>query len=244
VGNIPPVTDDQSPGESLIPMISGLSTGDEIIRQIQLGTPTTPSAIMLVTAQGRIKRLPITELTSTTSRGMALMKLQPDDRLVFAAPITNATELVIGTSLGRLLRLTINNDQIPLQGRPSQGVQAMRVGQKESLVVCLPVLDSDSLMLLTSLGYGKQMPVLALRRIPVGSIGDQALRFKDAHDYLLHCSIAKPTGSIVVTTTQSRKLSVDLDKVPFLGKEGGGDKLFNLKAEESLQAVLIEESKK
>jgi DNA gyrase subunit A len=236
VSSIPPTTNRQSLGIELQAVIPGLNEMESVIQQL---SDTSPTAILLVSAQGRIKRLPIEELAATTSRGLALMKIPDGDRLVAAVPLTNESELVIGTSSGRLLRLALNSNQIPLQGRPAQGLQGMRIGGKEHLAVCLPVRASDNLLLVTSLGYGKRMPVSALRLMSIGSMGDIGLRFSDARDHLIQGLLARPNGELVALTDGGRQLSLLVDEVPLMGKEGVGDRVFELAAEERLQNLSL-----
>jgi DNA gyrase subunit A len=236
VSSIPPTTNRQSLGIELQAVIPGLSEMETAIQQL---SDTAPMAILLVSAQGRIKRLPIEELAATTSRGLALMKIPDGDRLVAAVPLTNESELILGTSSGRLLRLALNSNQIPLQGRPAQGLQGMRIGGKEHLAVCLPVRASDNLLLITSLGYGKQMPVSALRLMSIGSMGDIGLRFSDGRDHLLQGLLARPHSELLALTDGGRQLSLLVDRVPLLGKEGVGDRLFELNPEERLQNLLL-----
>jgi DNA gyrase subunit A len=240
VDRLPKVTASNQPGESINSLISGLEDGT-IIQNLLPITPENNDvvALILVTAQGRVKRLAIEELMALTSRALSLIKLADGDRLVFAVPmIKTARELVISTSMGRLVRLTISQDQLPVQGRPSQGVQGLRVGSKEKLVNALTVQASDRLVLLTSLGCCKQLPVTALRAVPVGSIGDQAVRFGGRTEYLTGMLVAQVGQELNVFTDQSRLLKLAVDSAPLLNKEGAGDRLVDLEPEEQSIALI------
>jgi DNA gyrase subunit A len=239
VDRLPKVSDSRQPGESLDSIVPGLD-GAKIIKDLAFPTidphdskALITNAVMLVTAQGRVKRLSLAELTASSARGISLIKLKDDDRLRFAVPIDGtAKELVIATSMGRLVRLTISQDQLPVQGRPSQGVQGLRVGSKEQLVNALAVQSSDQLVLLTSLGCSKRIPITALRAVPVGSIGDQAVRFGGRTEYLTGMLLAQAGQEVTVITDQSRLLKMAVDNSPLLNKEGAGDRLIDLEPEE------------
>ncbi len=239
VDRLPHVNDSRQLGESLSSIIPGLD-GAKIIKDLAFPTidphdskALITNALLLVTAQGRVKRLSLAELTASSARGISLIKLKDGDRLLFAVPIDgNAKELVIATSMGRLVRLTISQDQLPVQGRPSQGVQGLRVGSKEQLVNALAVQSSDQLVLLTSLGCSKRIPILALRAVPVGSIGDQAVRFGGRTEYLTGMLLAQAGREVTVITDRSRLLKMAVDNSPLLNKEGAGDRLIDLEPEE------------
>jgi DNA gyrase subunit A len=239
VDRLPKVSNSKQLGESLDVIIPGLD-GAKIVRDLNFPKvdPSDPkalitNAIILVTAQGRVKRLSLSELTASSARGISLIKMKDDDKLLFAVPIDgSAKELVVATSMGRLVRLTISQDQMPVQGRPSQGVQGLRVGSKEQLVNALAVQSSDKLVLLTSLGCSKQIPVTALRAVPVGSIGDQAVRFGGRTEFLTGMLVAQVSQVVTVITDQARLLKMAVDSSPLLNKEGAGDRLIDLEPEE------------
>ncbi len=233
VQNIPTTFHSGEIGTLTTHLVPSLAESDEQILYLSQPAENT-SALILLTAQGRVKRLLIEELAGLTNRGSALMKLREDDRLVFVTPLEDAKELVIGTSIGRLLRLAINADQLPIQGRPSQGVQGLRVGSKEQLVGCLPVKMSDNLLLLTSQGYAKQLPVSALRLVPTGNIGNQVLQFSSREDQLIGMTVATAGSALSVMTNQNRLLELSIDQAPIMGKEGIGEQVLELSTGEEL----------
>jgi DNA gyrase subunit A len=239
VDRLPKVASSSQLGESLDGVIPGLD-GAKIVKDLDFpkldaADPKAliTNALILVTAQGRVKRLSLAELTASSTRGISLIKMKDDDELLFVVPIDgSAKELVIATSMGRLVRLTISQDQMPVQGRPSQGVQGLRVGSKEHLVNAVAVQSSDKLVLLTSLGCSKQIPVSALRAVPVGSIGDQAVRFGGRTEFLTGMLVAEAGQVATVVTDQARLLKMPIDSSPLLNKEGAGDRLIDLEPEE------------
>jgi DNA gyrase subunit A len=239
VSQIPLVNAQHESGIAVNELLPGL-VNTQLVKYLNLPTTedTDLSALILVTAQGRIKRMKGEELAATTNRGLALIKLQETDRLLFVLSVGMAKELVVGTSMGRLLRFTISNDQIPIQGRPSQGVAGLRVGSKEQLVNAMAVQTTDRIMLLTNLGYSKQIPVTALRSVPIGiSIGDRAMTFSQQTEYVSGMLVAQPGVELMVTTDQQRLLPINVDQVPVLAKEGAGDRLVDLLLQE--QAIAL-----
>ncbi len=233
VQNIPTTFQRSDVGTLATRLVPSLTDSDEQILYLSKPAENT-SALILLTTQGRVKRLLIEELAGLTTRGSALMKMREGDQLVFVTPLQDAKELVIGTSIGRLLRLAINADQLPIQGRPSQGVQGLRVGSKEQLVGCLPVKMSDNLLLLTSQGYGKQLPVSALRLVPTGNIGNQVLQFSSHEDQLMGMLVATAGSELSVMTNQNRTIELSIDQVPIMGKEGIGEQVLELSTAEEI----------
>jgi DNA gyrase subunit A len=235
VSSIPPTTNQQSLGIELQAVIPALADTEQVV---QLVDPLA-TALLLVTAQGKIKRLPIEELAATTHRGLALMKIPEGDRLIGAVSLFKETELVLGTSSGRLLRLALNNHQIPLQSRATQSQQGIRIGSKEYLAVFVPVRASDTLLLFTSLGYGKQMAVSSLRLMSIGSMGDVGMRFSDPKDHLLQGIITQPGAEVLALSNGGSVVPFSIDQIPLMGKEGVGELLFEMDEGERLERLSI-----
>jgi DNA gyrase subunit A len=235
VSSIPPTTNQQSLGIELQAVIPGLADTEQVVQAVD----PSATAVLLVTAQGKIKRLPIEELAATTNRGLALMKIPDGDRLIGAVSLFKEMELVLGTSSGRLLRLALNNHQIPLQSRAAQSQQGMRIGSKEYLAVFVPVRASDTLLLFTSLGYGKQMAVSSLRLMSIGSMGDVGMRFSDPNDHLLQGIVTQPGAEVLALSNGGSVVPFSIDQIPLMGKEGVGELLFEMDAGERLERLSI-----
>lgn len=215
VNALPPASSDQSPALAIAQVIPGLTAAEEVL--CCLDSDHLPQGILLVSAQGRVKRLAIAELAKGSNRPQSLIKLPPDDRLLCAIPLQDETDLILGTSRGRMVRLALNAQGIPYQGRSTQGVAALRIGSQERLAIALPARSSDVLFLLTRRGYGKQMPLSALRVVSVGSMGDGGVRFQEATDELLGGVVSG--GMLTVLTDRSQVLTATLDTLPLVGKE-------------------------
>ncbi len=193
--------------------------------------------LVLLTQKGRIKRLPISELAHLTNRGLALIKLKEDDRLSYACLTGEGQEVAIATTGGRVLRFQINDEQLPMMGRSAQGNQALRLRYGEQLAGCVCLNGDQNLLLVSQLGYGKRLPVNALRLANRGDIGTQALQFTSKADNLAAMVLAKVEAKVVLLTSTGRSMTLSVDSVPLWGKDGAGDRLAKLKPEEKIFSV-------
>jgi DNA gyrase subunit A len=137
------------------------------------------------------------------------------------------------------LRFEINDQQLPMMGRSAQGTQALRVSRREKLIGCAALSDEDNLFLISEQGYGKRLPVNALRRGNRGDLGTQALQFKTSTDVLVGIVSTSQASEVVLQTNADHMLRLKLDSVKLWGKDGTGDRLAQLKPEEEVTAVLI-----
>jgi DNA gyrase subunit A len=224
-----------TPLSSLLPA-SFQGTSESLVGQFFLPEDAAKASLVLFTQQGQIKRLSASELANLTSRGLTLIKLKENDALKYASLSLGQQEVVLATSGGRLLRFQLNDQQLPILGRGAQGIPALRLGRAEQLVGAATLNFTDHLLLVSALGYGKRLPVNALRLANRTDIGTSALQFTAKTDALAGMVLVSEAKEIVLLTSE-RQVRLAIDRVPFWGKDGTGDRLLPLKPDEQIIGV-------
>lgn len=244
VGEIPPptATGRESKGIPLVRLLptSAQITPEALAAQFVVSDYLDSSrALILLTQQGRIKRLPLLELANITGRGLTVIKLQPDDHLKFACLAASGEELVLATTAGRLLRFQVNDQSLPLMGRSAQGNMGIRVGKEEFLVGCAIVDDNSNLLLVSQEGYCKRLPVTLLRQALRGNIGTQVMHFASKTDALAGLVRADGLSEVIVVTSSERFLPLQVDVVPIMGKGETGERAISLSPHEKVVSLVI-----
>lgn len=239
-----PTGSSRSKGKPLITLLSPSAYKDApgspqelMIAQFLLSAFPEKTDLITLTQQGKIKRLPLTELSELTNRGSTIVKLKEDDQLCYANLAQPGEKVVLATSGGRLLRLDINDEQLPPMGKSAQGSQATRLRQKEQLVGCVTVSPKGSLLLVTEQGYIKRIGMDLLRSTNRGGIGTQMLQFKSANDTLVGIAAAKPNETIDLLTSENRIVHIPINQVKLSTKDSESDRLFKLKSGEKIVLV-------
>jgi DNA gyrase subunit A len=192
--------------------------------------------LMMLTEKGIIKRLAAQELDALGNRGLVLIKLKEKDTLKYFGFTTKA-EMAIATTGGRILRLPIDDLQIPLMGRNAQGSRVMRLRVKENLAGCCNVKPEDFLAVISQLGFGKRIPVNSLRLGNRGDIGTQAIQFTTKEDTLVGIIATTDQENIVLTTSIDRKLVLPVDSLVKADKNDPGARVGQLRANEVITGV-------
>ncbi len=196
------------------------------------------SHLILLTQQGKLKRIAVTELENLGNRGLMLIKLKGEDRLNYINFAQEGDEVAIATNGGRILRYSISDEHIPVLGRSAQGHQGIKLRYGEKIVGCSCVRAKDNLLLVSELGYGKIIPLKAIRKVNFGELGTQAFRFQSKEDNLRAMVLALPQQQIIITTTQNRKFAVNLDELGLTSKDKYGKMLAQLKKGEKILSVI------
>ena len=190
--------------------------------------------LIMLTEKGILKRLKSAELESIGNRGLVLIKLKDQDRLKYLTIADKERELAIATNGGRILRFPIDDEQVPTMGRNAQGNQALRLRYGETLIGCTTLNSKDKLLLVTELGYGKQLDVSNIRLAKRGDIGTQAISFESKEDRLVSIIVAQSGKEGIITTNTDRRISIAIDDIEVLPRDSTGMKIVKLKSEETV----------
>ena len=232
VRDIPPAAGRKN-GTDLINLLPEAVRSEKVVAHMMLPNADQNLNLILLTQQGRIKRLPVSELANLTARGTTLIKFKDDDQLQFVSLGKTGEQVILGTSNGRILRFEVNDEQLPIMGRAAQGTQASRL-RREHLVGCAVLPVDHNLLLISQQGYGKRLPVSAIRKGNRGDIGTSAMQFKTATDRLLGIISQSAASEVMLVTNDERVINLQLDTVKLLGKDGTGSQIVKLKAEERI----------
>jgi len=213
---------------------------EAVLNQFFLTEPQKNQELLLLSQQGRIKRLPIDELEGVGSRGLSLMKLKEDDRLYGAIFTHEGLDLAIATSSGRVLRYPVREELLPMMSKSAQGLAILRLRYGEHLAGCVSLPHRENLLLISGLGYGKRLAIENLRLSQLGDLGSPALQFVNKQDSLAAMVAARAGSIVLLSTNQNRKLPLEVETVAVTGKDGTGSQLVKLNpAEKIIKAQLL-----
>jgi DNA gyrase subunit A len=237
----------RSRGTPLITLLPPSAAKDEsvsrqelVLTQFIAAEHPNKTDIITLTQQGKIKRLPLTEFTELTNRGMTVVKLKDEDELSYAVLCQPQDLVVIATSGGRLLRLPINDEQLPIMGRTAQGSQVTRLRKQEQLVGCVTASTQGSLLLVSEKGDIKRIGVNQLRSSRRGAIGTQVFQFKQDADRLMGLVTVKSEQVIHLLTSENRLVNFASDSIKLTEKDAAGDRLLKLAKGETILEVRTE----
>lgn len=240
VGDIPPTTGRSPRGTPLITLLTNTAqeASEAVVTRFLLPEKPEDGEMILLTNQGRIKRLSLTEFANLTRRGITILKLKDDDELLLTQFTSTDTQIILASSGGRLLRFKVNDEQLPIMGRTAMGLQAMRLRQQETMVGGATFNTEENILLVTQLGYAKRLSTSALRLANRGDIGTQTFKFASRTDYLAGMVLAKPGAEVALVTNNQRVVRLKVDTVTNQGKETTGESVFQLSRDEKIIAVV------
>ena len=193
--------------------------------------------LVLLTEKGIIKRLGANELDALGNRGLVLVKLKEKDILKYFFFTEAEQEVAIATTGGRILRLPVDDVQIPIMGRNAQGNRVMRLRLKESLAGSCAVRSNEQIAVISQLGFGKRIQVNTLRLGNRGDIGTQAIQFTTKEDMLAGIISTQGRENITLTTNINRRLVLPVTSLKLADKSSIGETIGKLKADEIITGI-------
>ncbi|MBM5819964.1 MAG: DNA topoisomerase 4 subunit A [Cyanobacteria bacterium K_DeepCast_150m_m2_101] len=195
----------QQPGtlEKFLP--EGMN-GEQVVQLLPLpnGEQAAGASVGLLSSDGRFKRLPIEDFQELSGRATSVLKLKDGVTLQRVVLCRDDEELVVASSTGRMLRLAVNDTNLPVMGRNAQGPVLLRLLPGEAVVGAAGVSPDGCVLLASRSGQLKRLAVNSLRRCQRGDIGQIGMRFSQRGDQLIDL---REDRSAVVSAVLSDGLS-------------------------------------
>jgi len=214
----------QQPGnlEKFLP--EGMA-GERVVQLLPLpsGDAAAGAGIGLLSSDGRFKRLPLEDVQELSGRATSVLRLKPGVSLRRVLLCRPNQELVVGSSTGRLLRLVVNEANLPVLGRAAQGPVLLRLLPGEAVVGAAALAAEGSLLLASAHGQLKRLAVAALRSCQRGDLGQIGLRFGQRDDQL--ADLCSADTALVSVLVGERSLRLDPKELALAEPGAVGDSL-------------------
>jgi DNA gyrase subunit A len=242
VGDIPVTTGRAARGTPLITMLTNTAQGNTegVISRFLLPEKPETQEMVLLTKEGRIKRLSLSEFVNLSRRGITILKLKDNDELAFTQFITSGQHIILASSSGRLLKFPVNDEQLPIMGRAAMGLQAFRLLKNQQMVGCVNLNQDHKLLLVTQEGFAGSISWTAnqLRVANRGDLGIQILKFHNKTDNLAAMVQVKSGREVALMTNKDRVIRVSVDTIPGFSKDSKGESICQLNRDEKIIAVV------
>ncbi|MEA5423287.1 MULTISPECIES: DNA gyrase/topoisomerase IV subunit A [unclassified Synechococcus] len=210
--------------------------GETVVQVLPLPSQASGTSLGLLSSDGRFKRLPLEDFQELSGRAATVLKLKEGVHLLRVVPCHDGQDVVVASSTGRLLRLAVEEANLPLMGRTAQGPVLLRLLPGEAVVGAAAVATGGDVLLASRLGLLKRLAVENLRPCQRGDLGQIAIRFRDRRDALVDlCGAETAMVSVVISEIRSVRLATaELER-----QDSSGDgELLGLRERETVQALV------
>ena len=207
-------------GRAIINLLP-LSDGEKVNAIIPVKKDVT-GFIAMATRNGLIKKTALEEFDNIRKTGKIAISLNEGDELVSVQFTSGVDELLIGTRKGKCLRFYegFNEEKgsygLKPIGRDTQGVKAMDLDSDDTLIGMTVVNHEQSVLTITSGGYGKLSSIDDYRLQGRAGKGIKAGNFNDKTGELVCLTFVSPDEDIMLITDNGiiiRVKSSDISKL-------------------------------
>ena len=180
-------------------------SGERVVQLLPLPQEAEGKSIGLLSSDGRFKRLPLADFQDLSGRATSVLKLKEGVNMKRVVLCQDGEDLVVGSSTGRLLRLEVNEENLPVMGRNAQGPVLLRLLPGETVIGAAAVTDSGAVCLATQQGLIKQLAASEIRQCNRGDIGQICMRF-EKNDRLQSAVFLQKSGLLSATLTNGNSM--------------------------------------
>lgn len=193
-----------------------METGESPMAYASLYRDTTAKFVFFVTKNGIIKKVPISEYSKTKKgTGILALTLKDGDELADVTFIEKEEMLLI-TKKGMVIRFV--TDGMPISSRTAQGVKGISLNADDTILTCLPIKhSSDNLMVISEVGFGKQV---SLTEFTVQGRGGKGVTCYKGE--LAGAALVSDNDDILVVGDKNT-IRVSASDLPNLGRVGIGN---------------------
>lgn len=195
--------------------------------------------VVMITKNGAIKKTPLSSFSRPRPSGIIALTTTLDDELLQAKISNGKCDILVATSKGQSIRF--DEGDVRAMGRTARGVRAMSLAEGDQ-VMGIEVLPKDSsldLLVCTTGGYGKRVPVSEYRIQGRGGSGIITQKSIDKLGEVVAARGVLDTDDIVITTDQGQTIRMSCQDVSQMGRNTQGVRLISLKTDEFVTGVAL-----
>lgn len=199
--------------------------------------------ILMVTEQGMVKKVVLSEFSNPRRSGITAMGLKSGDKLNDVKLTTGNQDIILGTRLGMAIRF--HEDEARAMGRSAAGVRGIRLGKGDRVVGAVTLHRNDTTILVaTERGYGKRSEAEEYRISHRGGKGIITVKTSEKTGKMVAIKEVTDSDDIVVITTRGVVIRQHASDVRVAGRNTQGVRLIRLDEGDSVAdvaAVVAEE---
>ncbi|MDP2729790.1 MAG: DNA gyrase subunit A [Dehalococcoidales bacterium] len=153
---IPEISSRTSKGTAVINLFP-IAEGERVTNIVPVSDFTPDTYLLMATRLGEIKKTSLDKFTAVRSNGLIAADIEDEDELIEVRLATDQDDIILVTQKGLAIRFIVSS--LRTSSRTSGGVRAIRLGADDTLV-SMEKVEADAFLLLASTGgYGKLIPL-------------------------------------------------------------------------------------
>jgi DNA gyrase subunit A len=193
---------------------------------------------VMVTKNGRIKRVHLQDFADVRPSGLIAMSLNQDDYLGWVKYSNGDQDIVIVTEQGQSIRFHEKN--VRVMGRQAGGVNAIKLAEGD-LCAGMDIIEPDHshILVITSNGYGKRTAVEQYSRQSRYGLGLRTLSRNERTGPIIGMRAVNEADEIMLITRNGTVLRTGLDAIRETGRSTQGVTVMNVGKDDEVVGMAV-----
>lgn len=216
-----------SKGKSLANVVQ-LASGEKVKAILPVNEFSANKHVVMLTEKGIIKKTSLDAFSNPRQAGIIALTTDLEDQVVAVSLSDGQSDVFIATKEGMSIRF--NEDDVRSMGRSARGVKGITLSKADA-VVAMEVLEKDTkntILMVTSKGYGKRSEVSEYRTQSRGGVGIITQKTTDKVGNVVGTKKVSPLHELILSTDQGQVIRMKISDISVLGRNTQGVRLINL----------------
>ena len=217
-----------------------LQADERISALLSVQAYTEDKMIFMATAQGTVKKVPLTEFMRPRSNGIIALQLDEGDALV-GVDITDGTrDIMLFSNVGKCVRFA--ETDVRAMGRTARGVRGIRLQEGQTMISLIVLKAGGAILTATEHGYGKRTLVEEFPAHGRGGQGVIAIQTSDRNGRVVGAVQAFDQDELILISDAGTLVRTRVDEISVVGRNTQGVRLIHVgEAERLVEIQRIEE---
>lgn len=231
----------QSKGKSLANVVQ-LASGENVRAILPVDEFTDNKFVVMLTEKGVIKKTSLDAFAHPRTAGIIALTTDLDDGVIDVKISDGQSDVFIATKEGMSIRF--NEADVRGMGRTARGVKAITLA-KDDIVVAMEVIEKntkDTILMVTSKGYGKRSEVGEYRVQSRGGVGIITQKTTDKVGLVIGTKKVSEKHELILSTDKGQVIRMRMSDISVLGRNTQGVRLINVNdSDESVTGLAVVE---
>ncbi|MCI1730064.1 MAG: DNA gyrase subunit A [Chiayiivirga sp.] len=213
-----------------------LEAGEKIQAVLPVREYLEDRYVFFATANGTVKKTPLTEYAFQLARGKIAINLDEGDALVDAQLTDGGRDVMLFASNGKVVRF--DEGEVRSMGRTATGVRGMRLAEGELVVSMIVATGEGDILTASANGFGKRTPLEEYPKKGRGTQGVIAIQTSARNGALVGAVQLSDTHEILLISNQGTLVRTRAAEIAKVGRNTQGVTLIRLPQDEILAGVV------
>lgn len=226
---------DRTAKGSLIAGILALEAAERVTAVVAVSEFDERHFLMMVTRQGWIKRVSLSEFVSVRPSGLIAINLEDNDVLGWVRLTQGHDDVILITEQGQGIRF--NETDVRPMGRNARGVISMRLNAKDNITSMEVIEPGGDLFIASENGYGRRTGLEEFSPQGRGGKGVRAYSINAKTGPVTAARVVQPADEITLISQNGIVIRTRVADIPQMGRYSRGVQLIDLKEGDRVASI-------